>query len=72
MITDSVLGKGLLVNDADITNGVRVGAMMIRGTYINDNLPTPLDESVVTELATQGLYSITYPTTNVSTGEVTE
>lgn len=71
LITDPVLGKGLLVNDADITDGNVEKAIMIRGTYINANLPTPLDSSVVTELATQGLYSIEYGETEIAYGEVT-
>lgn len=72
LITDAVLGKGLLINDADITDGKRVGAMMIRGTYINANLPTQLELDTIKELATQGLYNITYPDTVVAYGEVTE
>ena len=47
LITDAVLGKGLLVNDADITDGNTQKAFMIRGTYINDNLPTNLLTKIV-------------------------
>jgi hypothetical protein len=71
LITDAVLGKGLLVNDADITDGTRVGSMMIRGTYIDANLPTSVSANAE-ELAKQGLYNITYPNTVVAYGEVTE
>ena len=71
LITDAVLGKGLLVNDADITDGARVGSMMIRGTYIDANLPVSVSASA-TELAAQGLYNITYPDTVVAYGEVTK
>ena len=71
LITDAVLGKGLLVNDADITDGARVGSLMIRGTYIDANLPTSVSASAE-ELAKQGLYNITYPANEVQYGEVTE
>lgn len=74
LINDSTLGYGLLFNDADITDEDRVASMMIRGTYINDNLPTKLTNEttnpVIDNLAKQGLYNITYPTTNVTYGEV--
>ena len=69
LITDAVLGKGLLVNDADITDGARVGSMMIKGSYIDANLPTSVAESATT-LAAQGLYAIAYPETNIAYGEV--
>ena len=39
LITDDVQGKGLLFNDVDITDGDRVASMMIRGSYIDANLP---------------------------------
>lgn len=67
---DANLGKGLIVNDADVTDENRPVAMMIRGTYINDNLPSKLDTSVVEELAKKGLYDIKYAPTNVTYGEV--
>lgn len=70
LINDSVLGYGLLVNDADVTDGGRVGAIMIRGTYINANLPTQLTGEQVSALAAQGLYNITYPNNTVQYGEV--
>ena len=70
LINNTALGYGLLVNDADITDGARVGSMMIRGTYINANLPTVLTAEQITTLAGQGLYNITYPATNVQYGEV--
>jgi len=60
LINDSVLGYGLLVNDADVTDGARVGALMIRGNYVNAKLPTELTGEQVTALAAQGLYNITY------------
>jgi hypothetical protein len=69
LITDAVLGKGLLVNDADITDGARVGSMMIRGSYIDANLPTSVADSATT-LAAQGLYAIAYPETEIAYGEV--
>lgn len=71
LITDAVLGKGLLFNDADITDGARVASMMIRGSYIDANLPASVADSA-TALASQGLYAIAYPETEVSYGEVSE
>lgn len=70
LYTDANLGKGLIVNDADVTDENRPVAMMIRGTYRNDKLPTKLDDATVTELAQKGLYDIKYAPTNVTYGEV--
>ena len=71
LINDAVLGKGLLVNDADITDGARIGSMMIKGSYIDANLPASVADSA-TALAQQGLYAIAYPETNIAYGEVSE
>ena len=71
LINDEVLGKGLLVNDADITDGARIGSMMIKGSYIDANLPVSVADSA-TALAQQGLYAIAYPETNIAYGEVSE
>jgi len=50
--------KGLLYNDADITNGTaREKSIMIRGSYVDALLPASV-ASVATDLAAQGLYSI--------------
>lgn len=58
LITDTNLGKGLLVNDVDITDGARVGSIVIRGTYINSKLPIPLTDLQKQTLATQGLMAL--------------
>lgn len=72
LITDATIGKGLLWNDADVTDeGGKIASIMIRGTYIDKALPTSLSESAE-ELAQQGLYSIEYGTTKIAYGEVTE
>ena len=71
LITDSVLGKGLLYNDVDITDGARVASMVIRGSYIDANLPVSVADQA-TALASQGLYAIAYPDNTVQYGEVTE
>lgn len=71
LITDATLGKGFVVNDADITDGARVGSLMIRGNYIDANLPTSVSASAE-DLAKQGLYNIAYPANEVQYGEVTE
>ena len=63
LITDPVLGKGLLYNDADVTDGAVVKSIMIRGSYIDSKLPVSVSASA-TSLAEQGLYAIEYPANN--------
>lgn len=63
LITDTTTqGKGLLFNDVDVTEGDRVASMMIRGSYIDANLPTSVADSAEA-LAKQGLYAVKYPET---------
>lgn len=50
--------KGLVYNDADITNGDRIVAVMIRGSYIDSLLPASV-VAYAADLAEQGLYAIT-------------
>ena len=69
LITDANLGKGLLFNDADVTDGAVVKSIMIRGSYIDSKLPVSVSASAE-ELAGKGLYAIEYATTNVAYGEV--
>jgi hypothetical protein len=45
--------------------------MVIRGSYIDANLPVSVASSA-TDLASQGLYAIEYPDNTVQYGEVTE
>ena len=45
--------------------------MVIRGSYIDANLPVSVADSA-TVLASQGLYAIAYPDNTVQYGEVTE
>lgn len=72
LITDSVIGTGLLVNDADVTDGAVAKSIMIGGRYINAQLPTALTDEQITELASHGLYNVTYADTKISFGEVTD
>lgn len=69
LITDTNLGKGLLFNDADVTDGAVVKSIMIGGRYIDSKLPASVSASA-TELAEKGLYAIKYPETVVAYGEV--
>ena len=62
LITDPVLGKGLLYNDADVTDGAVVKSIMIRGSYIDSKLPVSVSASKEA-LAGQGLYAIEYAET---------
>lgn len=71
LINDTTLGYGLLWNDADVTDGAVVKSIMIRGSYIDANLPATLATSA-TVLAGQGLYAVKYPATTIAYGEVTE
>lgn len=72
LIEDEKLGKGLLYNDADITDKDAVKSLMIRGSYINDKLPTKLEENDITALADKGLYEIAYADTTIAYGKVEE
>ena len=69
LITDENLGQGLLFNDADVTDGGVVKSIMIKGSYINANLPEDITASAE-ELAKQGLYAIKYADTKIAYGEV--
>ena len=71
LITDAALGKGLLFNDADVTDGAVVKSIMIGGRYIDSKLPASVSESK-TDLADNGLYAIEYADTTIAYGEVTE
>ena len=71
LINDANIGKGLLFNDVDITDGARVASIMIRGSYVDAKLPTSVSSSA-SDLAAQGLYAVKYADTVVSYGEVTE
>jgi hypothetical protein len=69
LITDAALGKGLLYNDADVTDGAVVKSIMVGGYYIDSKLPASVSASA-SDLAAKGLYAIAYAETNVAYGEV--
>lgn len=69
LITDANLGQGLLYNDADVTDGGVVKSIMIKGSYIDANLPESIVGSAEA-LAQQGLYAIEYAPTTIAYGEV--
>ena len=69
LINDTSLGKGLLFNDVDITDGARVASIMIAGFYIDANLPASVATSA-TELEAKGLHAVAYADTVVTYGEV--
>lgn len=48
---------GLLFNDVDITDGDRIGSLMIRGSYIDAKLPATA-AAKAEDFAKQGLYAI--------------
>lgn len=67
IITDTALGKGLLFNDADVTDGAVVKSIMIGGYYIDSKLP-----ATAGNLDVKGLIPVDYAPTNIAFGEVTE
>lgn len=67
----TTLGYGLLINDADVTNGERSASMLIGGYYIDSKLPTSVSTQKAT-LEAQGLHAIEYPETKIAYGEVTD
>ena len=71
LITDASLGKGLLFNDADVTDGSAVKSLMIGGRYIDSKLPVSVSESA-SDLAAKGLYAVDFADTVISYGEVTD
>lgn len=48
---------GLLFNDVDVTDGDRIGSLMIRGSYIDAKLPATA-AAKAEDFAKQGLYAI--------------
>lgn len=71
LITDSALGKVLLYNDADVTDGNCIKSVVYEGYYIDSQLPASVAASA-TDLASHGLFAIKYADTNIAYGEVTK
>jgi len=61
-VNDAVIGAGLLWNDIDITEEDKIASIMIRGSYIDANLPTTV-AAAATALAARGLYAFVEGTT---------
>lgn len=57
LVTDTQLGKVLLWNDVDVTEGDRVASVMFAGYYIDSKLPASVASSA-TDLAGHGLFAI--------------
>ena len=57
LITDTKLGKVLLWNDIDVTEGDRVVSVMYAGYYIDSKLPISVATSKE-DLASHGLFAI--------------
>lgn len=57
LITDAQLGKVLLWNDIDVTEGDRVVSVMYAGYYIDSKLPASVS-SAKEDLASHGLFAI--------------
>ena len=56
-LVDTALGKVLLWNDVDVTDGDRVVSVMFAGYYIDSKLPSSVSASA-TDLAEHGLFAI--------------
>lgn len=69
LIDDTNLGKGLLFNDVDVTDGARVASIMIAGYYVDSKLPASVAANA-TELEAKGLHAVKYAGTVVPYGEV--
>lgn len=65
LIEDSTLGKVLLYNDADVTDGAVVKSALYAGYYIDANLPASVSTSK-DNLAAHGLYAIAEPATTIA------
>ena len=65
LITDTSLGKVLLYNDADVTDGAVVKSALYAGYYIDAKLPASVSASE-SDLAGHGLFAIAYPVTNIA------
>jgi hypothetical protein len=57
LITDAKLGKVLLWNDVDVTEGDRVVSVMYAGYYIDSKLPASV-ATAKEDLASHGLFAI--------------
>ena len=57
LVTDSTLGKVLLWNDVDVTEGDRVASVMYAGYYVDSKLPASVSTSA-TAMAGHGLFAI--------------
>lgn len=67
LITDSALGKVLLFNDADVTDGASIKSALFAGFYIDEKLPVSVVSSK-SDLADHGLIAVKFANTNI--GEV--
>lgn len=57
LVTDTTLGKVLLWNDIDVTEGDRVVSVMYAGYYIDSKLPTSVSASA-SDMAGHGLFAV--------------
>lgn len=57
LVTDTTLGKVLLWNDIDVTEGDRVVSVMYAGYYIDSKLPTSVSASA-SDMVGHGLFAV--------------
>ena len=65
LINDTSLGKVLLYNDVDVTDGAVVKSALFAGYYIDSKLPASVSASE-TDLAGHGLFAVEYPATTMA------
>ena len=65
LITDATLGKVLLFNDADVTDGAVVKSALYAGYYIDAKLPATVATSKA-DLAGHGLFAVAEHTTTIA------
>lgn len=59
VFVDSTLGiYGLIYNDTDITDGDKIGSVMVAGHYIAEKLPAVVSSENLTKFAAQGLFPV--------------
>lgn len=69
LITDAALGKVLLYNDADVTDGATIKSALFAGFYIDEKLPASVSTSA-DALAGHGLIAVKFADTTIAYGEV--
>lgn len=57
--------KGVVFHDVDVTDGDKVGALMVGGVYLSDKLSAVVASEALAVFQAQGLFAQESPTTKV-------